>query len=81
MSADLCEYVLRLGDDALVAAQRLAEWYASSPEMEEDVALANIALDQLGTARLLLSYAGDLEGAGRDEGALAYLRDERQFRN
>ncbi len=49
--------------------------------MEEDIALANIALDQLGAARLLLSYAGELEGAGRDEDALAYLRDDREFRN
>src|SRR5439155_26588805 len=75
------DYVLRLGDDALVAAQRLAEWCARAPEMEEDVALANIALDQLGVARLLLTYAGELEGAGRDEDALAYLRDDREFRN
>ena len=49
--------------------------------MEEDIALANIALDQLGAARLLLTYAGELEGAGRDEDALAYLRDDREFRN
>lgn len=81
MTADLFEYVLRLGDDALVAAQRLAEWCSSAPEMEEDVALANIALDQLGAARLLLTYAGELEGAGRDEDALAYLRGDREFRN
>lgn len=73
--------LLALGDDALIAAQRLAEWYASSPEMEEDVALANIALDQLGAARLLLTYAGEVEGKGRDEDALAYLRDDREFRN
>ncbi|GAA4692789.1 1,2-phenylacetyl-CoA epoxidase subunit PaaC [Phytohabitans rumicis] len=75
------DYLLQLGDDALIAAQRLAEWHASSPEMEEDVALANIALDQLGAARLLLSYAGEVEGLGRDEDALAYLRDDREFRN
>ena len=73
--------VLRLGDDALIAAQRLGSWYASSPEMEEDVALANIGLDQLGAARLLLTYAGTLEGAGRDEDALAYLRPAADFRN
>lgn len=71
--------LLAMGDDALIAAQRLAEWYASSPEMEEDVALANIALDQLGAARLLLSYAGAL--VGKDEDELAYLRDDREFRN
>jgi ring-1,2-phenylacetyl-CoA epoxidase subunit PaaC len=75
------EYVLGLADDALIAAQRLAGWCSRAPEMEEDVALANIALDQLGVARLLLMYAGDLEGAGRDEDALAYLRDDRQYRN
>lgn len=75
------ERVLWLGDDALIAAQRLAEWCSSAPELEEDVALANIALDQLGAARLLLSYAGELEGRGRDEDALAFLRDDRDFRN
>jgi ring-1,2-phenylacetyl-CoA epoxidase subunit PaaC len=75
------DFTLRLGDDALVAAQRLAEWTTRAPEMEEDIALANIALDQLGAARLLLSYAAELEGAGRDEDALAYLRDDREFRN
>jgi ring-1,2-phenylacetyl-CoA epoxidase subunit PaaC len=74
-------YVLALGDDALVAAQRLAEWTSRAPELEEDVALANIALDTLGQARLLLTYAGELEGAGRDEDDLAYLREERDFRN
>ncbi|MEH1167809.1 1,2-phenylacetyl-CoA epoxidase subunit PaaC [Micromonospora sp. CPCC 205539] len=75
------DFTLALGDDALIAAQRLAEWTTRAPEMEEDIALANIALDQLGAARLLLSYAAELEGAGRDEDALAYLRDDRQFRN
>jgi ring-1,2-phenylacetyl-CoA epoxidase subunit PaaC len=73
--------VLALGDDALIAAQRLAQWCARAPELEEDVALANIALDQLGAARLLLSYAGELEGRGRDEDALAYLRGDREYRN
>ncbi|MGC4804855.1 1,2-phenylacetyl-CoA epoxidase subunit PaaC [Micromonospora sp. DT233] len=75
------DFALALGDDALIAAQRLGEWTSRAPEMEEDVALANIALDQLGAARLLLTYAGELEGAGRDEDALAYLRDDREFRN
>ncbi|GAA1845212.1 1,2-phenylacetyl-CoA epoxidase subunit PaaC [Asanoa iriomotensis] len=75
------DYVLRLGDDALITAQRLGAWYAAGPEMEEDVALANIALDQLGAARLLLTYAGELEGAGRDEDALAYRRSAGEFRN
>lgn len=74
-------YTLRLGDDALVLAQRLAEWSANAPEMEEDIALTNVALDLLGQARLLLSYAGSVEGAGRDEDDLAYLREERDFVN
>ncbi len=73
--------MLALGDDALIAAQRLAQWCARAPELEEDVALANIALDQLGAARLLLTYAGELEGTGRDEDALAFLRTDREFRN
>ena len=77
----LFEYLLGLGDDALIAAQRLAEWSTRAPEMEEDIALSNIALDQLGTARLLLSHAGEVEGAGRDEDALAFLRSDREFRN
>jgi len=74
-------YVLALADDSLVAAQRLGEWVARAPELEEDVALANIGLDLLGQARSLLTHAGELEGAGRDEDALAYFRDERDFLN
>ena len=77
----LAGYVLALGDDALVLAQRCAEWLTRAPELEEDVALANIALDLLGQARLLLAYAGELEGRGRSEDDLAYLREEREFRN
>ncbi|SER74917.1 1,2-phenylacetyl-CoA epoxidase subunit PaaC [Actinokineospora terrae] len=77
----LTAYCLMLGDDALVYSQRLAEWCSRAPELEEDVALANIALDLLGQARLLLSRAAEVEDAGRDEDALAYLRDERAFRN
>ncbi len=80
MSA-LSEHVLGLADDALVSAQRLGWWISRAPELEEDVALANIGLDQLGQARALLSYAGALEGAGRTEDDLAYLRDDREFRN
>ncbi|ROP39766.1 1,2-phenylacetyl-CoA epoxidase subunit PaaC [Saccharothrix texasensis] len=79
--ADLTAYCLMLGDDALVMSQRLAEWCSRAPELEEDVALANIALDLLGQSRMLLTRAGEVEGAGRDEDALAYLRDERDFRN
>jgi ring-1,2-phenylacetyl-CoA epoxidase subunit PaaC len=81
----LFEYVLGLGDDALVLAQRLCEWVTRAPQIEEDLAIANIALDLLGQARTLLSYAGEVEGSptgtGRDEDALTYLRDEREFRN
>ena len=77
----LAAYALGLGDDALVLAQRLGEWVAHAPQIEEDVALANIALDLLGQARTLLAYAGEVEQAGRDEDDLAYLRDDRDFRN
>ena len=78
---DLAGYCLMLGDDALILSQRLSEWCSRAPELEEDVALANIALDLLGQARMLLTRAGEVEGAGRDEDALAYLRDEPEFRN
>jgi ring-1,2-phenylacetyl-CoA epoxidase subunit PaaC len=78
---DLFVYTLRLADDALVLAQRTGQWIAAAPQLEEDVALGNIALDLLGQARALLTYAGELEGAGRDEDALAYFRDERDFLN
>lgn len=74
-------YTLQLGDDALILAQRLAAWCARAPEIEEDIALANVALDLLGQARSLLGYAGEIEGAGRGEDDLAYLRDGRAFRN
>jgi ring-1,2-phenylacetyl-CoA epoxidase subunit PaaC len=77
----LSTYALRLGDDALVLAQRLSEWIASAPQLEEDVALGNIALDLLGQARALLTYAGQAEGAGRTEDDLAFLRHERDFVN
>lgn len=77
----LARYALALGDDALILSHRCGEWIARAPELEEDVALANIGLDLLGQARLLLTYAGEVEGAGRDEDALAYLRDEREFLN
>jgi ring-1,2-phenylacetyl-CoA epoxidase subunit PaaC len=65
----------------LVNAQRLGWWISRAPQLEEDVALANIGLDQLGQARALLAYAGTVEGAGRTEDDLAYFRDERDFRN
>lgn len=75
------EYLLRLGDSSLVLGQRLAEWTGHGPVLEEDIAMTNIALDYIGQARLLLTHAGKLEGAGRDEDALAYFRDARAFRN
>jgi ring-1,2-phenylacetyl-CoA epoxidase subunit PaaC len=81
MTAPLFTYALRLGDDALILAQRLSEWASRAPEIEEDIALTNIALDLLGQARVLLDYAGAVEGAGRGEDDLAYLRTEREFRN
>jgi ring-1,2-phenylacetyl-CoA epoxidase subunit PaaC len=79
--ADLAAYCLMLGDDALLASHRLSEWVSNAPELEEEVALANTALDLLGQARVLLGRAGHVEGRGRDEDALAYLRTEAEFRN
>ena len=77
----LAEYLLRLGDSALVLSSRLAEESGRGPTLEADIALSNIALDLLGQARMLLTYAGEVEGRGRDEDALAYLRDAREYRN
>ena len=81
MTNPLQDYVLGLADDALVAAQRLGEWIARAPQIEEDVALGNIGLDLLGQARSLLTYAGTLSDPARTEDDLAYGRDERDFRN
>ncbi|NND61152.1 MAG: phenylacetate-CoA oxygenase subunit PaaC [Gammaproteobacteria bacterium] len=75
------EYVVRLGDNALVLGQRLGEWIGNGPELEEEMAMGNFALDYIGQARLFLSYAAELEGAGRDEDQLAFLRDQIDFRN
>ncbi|WP_431963075.1 1,2-phenylacetyl-CoA epoxidase subunit PaaC [Actinacidiphila sp. bgisy160] len=80
-AAELAAHCLALGDDALVGAQRLAEWCTRAPELEEEVALANIGLDLLGQARLLYSRAGQVDGTGRDEDAYAYFRDAADFRN
>ena len=77
----LFEYLTRLGDDRLVLGHRNSEWCGHGPVLEEDIALANIALDLLGQATMFLKRAGQLEGQGRDEDALAYWRDENQFRN
>jgi ring-1,2-phenylacetyl-CoA epoxidase subunit PaaC len=78
---DLFDYTVALGDDALVLGQRLSEWCSNAPFLEEDLALANVALDFIGRARMFFAYAAELEGAGRDEDAIAYLRDCRQYRN
>jgi ring-1,2-phenylacetyl-CoA epoxidase subunit PaaC len=75
------QYMLRLADTSLVLAQRLGEWIGHSPALEEDLGLANISLDLIGQARLLLTYAGELEGRGRTEDDLAYLREESEFLN
>lgn len=77
----LPRYVLRLGDNSLVLGQRLIELVAHGPELEEELANANLALDYLGQARLYYSYAGDLEGRGRDEDDFAFLRDSIEFEN
>ncbi|MCS6778965.1 MAG: phenylacetate-CoA oxygenase subunit PaaC [Geminicoccaceae bacterium] len=74
-------YVLRLADSALINSHRLSEWCGHAPMLEEDLALANIALDLLGQARLLYEHAAALEGRGRSEDDLAYLRDAPQFKN
>src|SRR5580658_5856630 len=74
-------YALRLADNALILGHRLSEWCGHAPVLEEDLALANMALDLIGQARSLYTYAGEIEGAGRDEDALAYRRDVGAFRN
>ncbi len=79
--ADLFRYLLRLGDTSLILAQRLGEWIGHAPALEEDLGLGNLALDLIGQARLLLTYAGEVEGRGRDEDALAFLRDAPEFAN
>lgn len=77
----LFEYLLRLGDERLVLGHRLSEWCGHGPILEEDIALSNVALDLLGQATMFLRLAGDVEGKGRDEDALAYFREVVEFRN
>ena len=72
----LFECLLRLGDDRLVLGHRLSEWCGHAPILEEDIALANIALDLIGQASTFLALAGRVEGKGRDQDALAYFRDD-----
>ena len=74
-------YVLRRADDALILGHRLSEWCGHAPMLEEDMALSNIALDLIGQARELYTYAAKAEGEDNDEDKLAYLRDIRQYRN
>jgi ring-1,2-phenylacetyl-CoA epoxidase subunit PaaC len=82
ITADMhVEYLTRLGDDALVLGQRLSEWCGHAPTIEVDLSLANLGLDLIGQATLLLGLAGRLEGAGRDADALAFHRDVLDFRN
>jgi ring-1,2-phenylacetyl-CoA epoxidase subunit PaaC len=78
---DLFRYVLRLGDLSLVLGQRLGEWVGHAPALEEDLGLANTALDLIGQARLLLAYAGEIEDRGRDEDAIAFLREHGEYLN
>lgn len=77
----LSEYLLRLGDDRLVLGHRVSEWCGHGPILEEDIAMANIALDLIGHAQSLLALAGEVEGQGRNEDALAYFRDGTAYRN
>ncbi|MET7996679.1 1,2-phenylacetyl-CoA epoxidase subunit PaaC [Amycolatopsis sp. NPDC005232] len=80
-AAGLAAYCLMLGDDALVFSHRLQEWVTNAPELEDEVAIANIGLDLLGQARLLLARAGKADGTDRSEDTLAFLRAEHEFRN
>jgi ring-1,2-phenylacetyl-CoA epoxidase subunit PaaC len=80
-AAALAIYCLMLGDDALIYSHRLQQWMTRMPELEEETALANIALDLLGQARMLLARAGQAEGNGRQEDQLAFFRAEHEFRN
>lgn len=75
------QYLLRIGDTALVLGQRLGEWCGHAPVLEEDIALTNMALDLIGQSRMLLTRAGQLDGMALDEDQLAFLRDERDYRN
>lgn len=77
----LFRYVLALGDDAMVLGQGLSDWCSRGPYLEEDLALANVALDYLGRARMFYDYAAQLEGKGRNEDDLAFFRDSGEYRN
>ncbi|MDZ7845549.1 MAG: 1,2-phenylacetyl-CoA epoxidase subunit PaaC [Owenweeksia sp.] len=81
MQKDLLQYTLRLGDNALILGQRLAEWCGHGPVLEQDIALSNIALDQLGQARMLMQYAAELKGEGFTEDKMAFIRDVTEYKN
>ena len=75
------DYLLRVGDNALILGQRLSEWCGHGPALEEDIALTNIALDLIGQARMVLSHAGSLMTPIRTEDDLSFMRDQVEFRN
>src|ERR1039458_2256196 len=77
----LFQYCLRLADNSLILGQRLSEWCGHGPILEEDIALTNVALDLIGHSTAVFQYAAKIEGKGRTEDDLAFLRDEREFRN
>lgn len=81
MENDKLEYVLRLGDNALILGQRLSEWCGHGPVLEQDIALSNIALDQLGQARMLMQYAAELKGGDNSEDNMAFFRDVFDYHN
>jgi len=81
IKSDLIEYSLRIGDTSLIHGHRLGEWCGHAPILEEDIAITNMALDYIGQTKIILNYAGELEGKGRDCDDLAYRRDAREFRN
>jgi ring-1,2-phenylacetyl-CoA epoxidase subunit PaaC len=77
----IVQYLLRIGDTCLIHAQRISEWSGHAPILEEDIAMSNMALDLIGQSRAVLTLAGQLEGRGHDEDQLAFLRQEKDFRN
>jgi ring-1,2-phenylacetyl-CoA epoxidase subunit PaaC len=81
MKEHLFEYLLRLSDDSLILGHRVSEWCGHGPILEEDIALTNISLDLIGQATSLLKYAGEIEGKGRDEDKLAFLRIDNEYKN
>jgi ring-1,2-phenylacetyl-CoA epoxidase subunit PaaC len=81
MKEHLFEYLLRLGDDSLILGHRVSEWCGHGPILEEDIALTNISLDLIGQATSLLKYAAEVEGKGRNEDQLAFLRIDREYKN